>query len=294
MKSRSWVLCVLLLSCLGAGHALASEDSSEASTEEAESGSVEVTIDAYGEFVTANRLASAGALTRSIPHYRKVITHEPLRYPLAHFNLAEVMMQRKDCVEATLLYGAYLALGEDEEVRKQAREGIASCHAGQQVGRLKVEASPEASILLLVNGYILARHEGIEALALLPGTYEVSARAPDHYGVSKTVVVKAGEVSEVPMRLEMQTFHGAVMIDVDRPGATIRLHPRELSAPGASTEVIEVTSPLEEPVKLVTGKYFLEVTLDGYRRWIRNIEIHRDQTLDVSPRLRAELPAEIR
>ncbi|MFU8802328.1 MAG: PEGA domain-containing protein [Bradymonadaceae bacterium] len=287
MKNLSWICWFLLLALLSWPAQIAAEKQKEEQKEEPE-------VDVYREFVRANELAMAGALTRSIAHYQKVTTHAPERYPLAHFNLAEVQSALKNCAQATLLYSAYLALGTDEAVQGQARAGIRECHAGQKLGQLSVAVSPEDSAITYVDGYILARRASIKELALLPGTYEVRSVAPDHYPMVQTIEVKSGETTSLELGLNMQTFHGEVEIEVNKPGAKIMIHPRELDSPDGPTEVITLTSPMEEPLRLVTGKYFLEITRDDHHRWIRNIEVHRDQKTEVNVQLQRELPKEIR
>ena len=42
------------------------------------------------------------------------------------------------------------------------------------------------------------------------------------------------------------------------------------------------------------GRHFVEVTAEGYNRWIRNVEVGRDVDLVVDVELRRSLPEEIR
>jgi len=61
-----------------------------------------------------------------------------------------------------------------------------------------------------------------------------------------------------------------------------------------SAETVEKTTPVEEPVKLETGKWLLEVTKDDFHRWVRYIHIRRDNQSTVDVEMEEKLPEEIR
>lgn len=246
------------------------------------------------EFNRANRLASAGAVTRSIPHYEKVLKAAPAQYPQAHFNLAEVYRFKDNCRKAVLLYNAYMAFEKGEQNRADAKKGIAKCTAGKKTGTLSVELAEKSDSKVLVDGYILGQNGGFEEATLLPGEYAVQARAKDHLPTTEKVAVAADEAAEKSFDLEKKLFYGTVKVDVSQKGATIKLEPKKLDSPKAQDEVISLTSPMEKPKKLATGKYFLEVTKDGYDRWIRNIYIKRDDQTSVQVEMSKALPAAIR
>lgn len=247
-------------------------------------------IDPYREFVQGNRLASAGALTRSIPHYENVIRVAGDRYPLAHFNLAEVLRQKKECARATVLYRAYIAQGKEEDVLKDAEAGIRECKGAAKWAPLTIRTQPaEATVRL--DGVVVARGaKTLENVEFAPGEYLVEVSMVDHHPRQETITLVAGEPLELDLALRKQTFYGSVQVHVEPSGATIRLHPREQE----SSEVIEITEAMTEPLRLVAGKYFLEVTRPDYQRWIRNIEVSRDLNTEVSVKMTRALPPEIR
>src|SRR5690554_8126667 len=82
------------------------------------------TINAAWEFERANRLASAGALTRSIPHYKKVLEAAPGRYIQAYFNLGEVYRLKGECREAVLLFGLCLNMETKEGNGADAEKSV--------------------------------------------------------------------------------------------------------------------------------------------------------------------------
>lgn len=251
-------------------------------------------INAASEFAQANRLASAGAITRSIPHYEKVLAAAPDRYPQAHYNLAEVYRFKKNCRKAVLLYNAYLTFEQGEQNRADAMQAISECSKDKKIGTLTVAVAPEAHAEVRVEGYILARDGGLEEATLLAGAYSVEARAADHISRQETIEVEDGKEQKVDLELQKKLFHGTVRIEVSHEDAKIKIEPKKLDSPKAKAQVITLSSPMETPQKLATGKYFLEVTKSGYDRWIRNIYVKRDQETGVVVKMNEALPEAIR
>lgn len=286
MLKRSMVsscvgLFIVLLVELSASVALAQQDAASE-------------IDAASEFARANRLASAGAITRSIPHYERVLQADPVKYRQAHYNLAEAYRFKKRCPEAVILYHAYLALEEREEDIKDAREGLRECIAGQDTGTLRVEVSPTATAQIQVGEFVVARDEGLEAIEVIAGDYTVAVRATDHVPDRRTVSVAADQDQELSVELDKKLFFGTLRIQVDQEGASVDIEPRELDSERADDASIQLESPVGEPQKLATGKYFIAITKPGYRRWIRNVRVRRDDQTSVDARLQQELPEAIR
>lgn len=246
-------------------------------------------IDPYREFVQANKLASAGALTRSIPHYENVLRVAGDRYPLAHFNLAEVLRHKKECAQATVLYRAYLAQGKEEDVLKEADSAIRDCKGGAKWSKLTVRTTPEEATIRM-NGYVIGRGKALDNVVFAPGEYVIEVEMEDHHSRSEKITLVEDEAFAVDIALKAQTFHGSVQLKVEQSDVTIRLHPREQE----STEVIEIQGGMTGPLRLVSGKYFVEVIKPDHHRWIRNIEVGRDVNTEISVNLKRELPSEIR
>jgi hypothetical protein len=276
-RSACWALLVLAL----AAPALAEDDADSK-------------INPSVELARANKLASAGAVTRSIPHYEKVIEAAPEQYNQAHFNLAEVYRFKKECSKAVLLYNAYMSFEKEDTNRADARKGIAACTNGQKTGTLSVAVSPEADSQVRVDGYVLSRGGGVDKIALFPGDYTVEVQATDHKSKTDKITIEEGADASRSVELEKKLFYGTLRIEVDQKDATIKIEPKDLDSPKAKSESVTMTSPLEKPPELATGKYFIEVTKPGFERWIRNVQIERDQEADVQVRLTGALPEAIR
>lgn len=251
-------------------------------------------INASWEFARANRLASAGAVTRSIPHYEKVIEAAPEEYPQAHFNLAEVYRFKEECRKAVLLYNAYMSFEKGEQNKSDAQKGISACIEGEETGTLSASVSPTGDSQILVDGYLLGQGGSLEDIALFPGDYTIEVQATDHVSQTHTVTIDAASEVKHSWKLEKQLFYGTLRIAVDQKGASVAIKPVQLDSPKAKEESFAITSPMDEPRKLATGKYFVEVTKPGFERWIRNVYVKRDQETDVQVKLSESLPEAIR
>lgn len=283
-----WLLALAVASAvvsIGPSTALAQEDGGE---EE---------VDVAAEYSEANRLASAGAITRSIPHYKKVLRAAPNQFPRAYYNLAEVFRAKDECSEAVLLYRAYRTQQPDGEKATAATGGINRCSATQGFGALAVEVSPEeieTAGAVVIDGYRVGRVEQIEDFELLPGEYTVEVAADTYEGDAQEVAIEEGETARAEFELEKKLYFGEVLIEVDQEGADISIEPRELDSPKAEEETFAVDSPMEDAEELPTGEYFLEVNKSGFDRWIRNIEVRRDDQTTVDVRMSESLPEAIR
>lgn len=246
------------------------------------------------EFARANRLASAGAITRSIPHYEKVLAAAPDKFPQAYFNLAEVYRFKKKCRKSVILYNAYMRFEQQAQNVADAKKAMAQCTNGKKTGTLSLAVEPKAGAIVTVDGYVMGRGSDVDKIEVLPGEYEVGARLEDYLPQTATVEVAADKDASHAFELEKKLFYGELKIAVDQKGATIKIEPKKLESPRAKSATIEETSPMEKPHKLATGKYFIEVTKPGYDRWIRNVTVRKDDTTSVDVTMSEALPEAIR
>lgn len=251
-------------------------------------------IDASAHYSEANRLASAGAITRSIPHYEKVIEADPGKYPRAYYNLGEVFRAKDECKKAVLLYRAYRANQPEGDKAASAKSGIYQCSQTSGFGALKVEVSPEETGRLKVEGYDVGPVARVDGLELLPGEYSVEVFDDEYEAESDSASIEEGDTERLEFDLIKKLFFGEVLVEVDQKAATIDIEPRELDSPKADEKELDLESPMEEPEKLPAGKYFLEVNKSGYDRWIRNIEVTRDNQTTVDVEMIEALPEAIR
>ncbi|WP_230467489.1 hypothetical protein [Lujinxingia vulgaris] len=260
----------------------------------------------------ANRLAMAGAWTRSVPHYEAAILKAGQNFPIAYFNFAEVLRAKKQCERAVLFYQAYLDRGDAQDVIEESRQAVQSCidggaelvYEGQEPEM--AEGEPRWVEVTLVardvprgqidiDGFPMFFSGEERKIWMRSGRYDVKAKLADHEPLHTEIVIGDAAEQRVELLAEPMLFTGSLKVMVDRPGARVRVEPRELDAPKrADVEAFEVVTPWEEARELPTGTYFVEVTLDDYHRWIRNVEIERDRPSEVNVRLRRMLPEAIR
>ncbi len=263
-------------------------------------------INPYTELQKGNKYASwnnSGGFKRAVKHYKRVLQADPVGFPYAYLNLGEVNKALKRCPAAVLAFQGYLAVSDpsDGASAKQARRGIRECSAADWAS-LQVSARPAEGLEILVDGHLLARDKDLSPVVIAPGSYELVVRATDYIPVTETIKVTRGADGEGLARtfeLERKTFFGKVNVNVlheGKPleGVTITLEPRELDKANANASSVSMSANAESGSSLATGKYYLSVEVDGYRRWIRNIYVTRDSEQTVEVNLVRALPDSLR
>lgn len=300
MQPRSIAQKVAQLACLLVGLTLLSAPAAAQSADNTEESEPE--IDARAELDKANRLAGMNALTRSIPHYRKALKAAPTRYPSAQFNLGSVYEGKEEWAKAMFHYQAYLAVGRSAETKKEAKEAIERMKSRiwkseERLATLEVDVEPEPSSRIYLNGFLMAQDGDITGLEMMPDTfesYEIHVEIDDHVPETTSVTFTKGEAKTVEVRPTKRTYHGTAAVTVNKKGATVKFIPKKLEGPRGKDGPVERTSPMEEPVKLVTGKWLVEVEMEDHHRWVRYVNIRRDKESSVNVKLQEKLPAEIR
>ena len=287
------LVVVSALSLVGIASTAAAQSSGEEEGEEKK----EEKVDVRAELNRANSLAARNALTRSIPHYEKVLKAGWDKYPSAHYNLASVLKAKKEWARALLHYQAYLLLGQDPGTIESAEKGVEQVKANvwsKRFATLSIDVEPEREAKILVDGFVVAQNQDIDELTLVAGEYTVRADVVDHHPTEESVTLENEGSKSVKLEPTKKTFHGKARISVDKEGATVKFKPEELDGPKGPDEPIVKTSPIEEPVELVTGKWLVEVTLEGHHKWVRYLKIRRDKTKSMAIQLEEKLPEEIR
>src|SRR5690554_4523723 len=150
-----------------------------------------------------NRLAMAGAWTRSIPHYEAAIKKAGQNFPIAYFNFAEVLRAKNQCERAVLFYQAYMDRGDDEDVLEESRGAVKGCLEG---GSAVVAEGAEPSlaegeprwvkVALSVKGGARRARIDIDGFPMFfsgeareiwmrSGTYQLDAQVVDHDPLSQ-------------------------------------------------------------------------------------------------------------
>ena len=281
----------------GEGGSEKSAEKGEKNERKKEEKKEEEKIDAHAELSRANQLAGRGALTRSIPHYEKVLRHAHDRYTSAHFNLGEVLRAKEEYARALIHYQAYINTGDDPATKEDAERAIDKVKASiwkKRLARLSVEVKPTNQSTIEINGFVVAENSGLDEMLLLNGEYTVRADAKDHHPDEKTVKLDHEGSASLSFDLTKKIFFGTVKVSVDQEGATVKFHPEELDNPRGPDEPVVKEAPIEEPVELETGKWLVEVTKPDFHRWVRYVQIQRDKESEVRVQLSKKLPEEIR
>lgn len=260
----------------------------------AESKPAAPSVNVAQELSRANRLASAGALSRAIPHYETVLKAAPDSSLQAYFNLAEVYRLKNQCDKSVLLYSIYLAREADEANRADARSALAECIKGRPSGKLSIQVAPDVAARVIVAGYSVGTSSSVENLQLLSGDYDLEVLADEYIPHNAQVSVRPDEQTGHQVALEKKLFFGKLKLHINQPGATVRIEPKTLDSRRADTQDVSLKSPADAPLKLATGTYFIEVSKPNFNRWIRNVQVRRDEQTDVDIRLSPALPEAIR
>ncbi len=307
----SMMLVAVLLGLGGITHATAQDDADDESAESRDasdsSGEDETTddseeddepeVDADKQIQRATDRAGRKATTRAIRHYEKGLRAAPEKFPTAYYNLAQVWEAKEEWGKALLHYQAYRAAARTKPSEKEANEAIdrlLSRLSDGLIGNLTLDVEPEDNAKLYVDGFLIARDGDLKKGKLFEGEYTVRADIKDYHPAEKTIAFEKGASKTVELRPNIKTFYGKADVQVNKEDATVKFKPKDLDSPKGPDEPITHTSPLEEPVELVTGKYLLEVTKDDFHRWVRYINIKRDKTTNVQVELSEQLPEEIR
>lgn len=238
---------------------------------------------------TANKLAAKGKLGQAVPYYKKVIELAPQAHPLAYFNLAEVQKVRGNCDEALLMFQLYASLQNTKEAREEVGPGVAKCK-GEDLPRLAIKASAGQPAKVRING-ILASVDGVFGPAPLPpGEYVVELEAVDHHPVSEKITLDA-DGATLEKTLEKMLFSGKILVESSVPGARVRIY----EGPNDKTKVLfDLRAPMKAGVEVPEGRHFVEVTANGYDRWIRNVSVGRDDLSVVRVSLTKSKPPELK
>lgn len=235
----------------------------------------------------ANELASQGKLDDAIDYYEKAIRLDGVNHELAYYNLAEVQKVRGNCRAAVVMFQLYASMVSSPGAKKEAEAGIKGCNT-KGWPTLELKSKPGGAEIR-IDGMLAAMDGTFGPAVIPPGSYEVEFRAQDHHPRVRTVAVAADPV-KVEQELKKMTFFGTITVKVDTPGARVRV----FEGPSDKTETLfDGRTPMREGVKAREGRHFVEVTKDGYNRWIRNVTVGRDVNTEVEVALKRSLPPEI-
>ncbi|MEC9440354.1 MAG: hypothetical protein VYE40_04525 [Myxococcota bacterium] len=251
-------------------------------------------VDLAWELARANKLLEYNGISRSIPHFEKILAHDPYYHPDIPFVLGQIYEHKKEAARAVALYHMYLEVGDDQERIDQAKDAISKL-VGKDWAKLKVHfASGIAGDIKLFGSYVVARHKESITLPLPPGDYQLAAAAEDHVSDGFNVALSSPS-SEIKIQLEKKVFYGGLEVEV--PGMTdfaVRIEQTTSDAPRGVAEEQRLHGPTTEPLVLPTGSYLVQIDAPNHERWVRRVKVERHGVKLVSASLTKALPLEIR
>jgi hypothetical protein len=220
----------------------------------------------------ADKASRRGKYNIALDHLQQALKLTPIPDINDHYNIIVLAAALKRCTEVVLHAHAFELLAKDDPGFEEVTTHRDACLGEEaKTGQISVFDIPEKARVLL-NGVLVGDGE-LSRTSLIVGTYKLEVKALEYKRHREKIVLKENEHEKRSITLIKRTYFGMLVIRTIPPGASIRI---EGKANG--------TSPLG-PIKLTTGKHFVELRLDGYDRFIRNVKIQRDQTTDFEANL---------
>ena len=218
-------------------------------------------LDLNAEYASAARRAERGDYSGAIRIFKEIAAQDPY-WSDAVYNIGSLAEHRSAWQDCALYSLRYLILEpNDPETHSIQRRHERCSEAIGRAGDLHVPTTTPEGIPVSLDGLVLG-DGSLGPLRLAAGTYTISTQHHDHFPFSQEVEVVEGETTTFPVVMEIMPTYGSISLDVSQPGARITLDGVE-----------QGTSPLAESIRLETGTYRVEVLLDGYHPWRRNVEV---------------------
>jgi len=180
--------------------------------------------------------------------------------------------------EKLMLYGAGFIFLEPEgadsvEIRRKMKRVSALMRKRQQkLGSVDFRVKPK-SVDIYVNGVPVAKSGGA-GVQLPYGKYTASSVLEDYNDWKQEFTVKKGETQTVKGAMVKKIYFGMLNIVTDPPdGVDVMIDGKKVGV-----------SPLK-PKRLKTGRYLVRFEKDGWDYWHRYVDITRDGTYELTPKM---------
>jgi len=254
----------------------------------------EENVDLAWELRRANKLLEYNGITRSIPHFEKILKHDPYYHPDIPFVLGQIYEHKSESARAVALYHMYLEVGDDQERIDEAKVAIDRL-VGDDWAKLEVNFAKDiAGDIKVFENYVIARNKHSITLPLPSGDYRVAAAAEDHLPDAFEVSLSP-PTGKLAIELEKKVYHGGLEVEVvGLEDFQVRVSQSKPDAPRGTTEDRYFQGRTEEPLILPTGTYLVEITAHDHERWVRRVAVSRQDVKLVSASMTKALPPEIR
>ncbi len=185
-----------------------------------------------------------------------------------HFNLVLVAGRLNQCSDVLIHTQAFARLApKDKEGITELNVIVDKCLDGRtDIATLHIDGI-QKDAKVTINGILMSTGP-LESTRLLPGTYDLNFVLSEHVSQSQKVVLGKSASETLTIVLDKITYYGTLNVITNPAGV-------QISIDGVS----KGQTPLEA-MKLAVGKHFVELSLPGYDRFIRNVHISRDQVYD--------------
>jgi hypothetical protein len=186
-------------------------------------------------------------------------------------------------LDKVLLYGAGFTFLEpdgtdtEEIQRKMKRVSSLFKKRKESVGEVSFRVKPRG-VEIFVRGVPVTTSGG-PSVRLAPGTYNVSASMEDYNDYKRTIMVKAGVDQTVKGTLKKKIYFGKLKI-VTKPeeGVDVLIDGKKVGVTPVDDRTME------------TGRYLVRFEKEGWDYWHRYVEIERDATYELTPKMERTPP----
>ena len=284
--------------------AVVQESESQRESREAQEKKEHNATDAVKRFAEASEAARKGQTARALSLLEAAAALDPFRheFPLNVATVAEALKQPetefKALSAASILLKRVLGQVGDspkkadyEAQLKKVETRMAELRAEGKIatGTIRLFADPKSCEIFL-DGVFVGQGEGV--IESLTGTRKAETRCVGFYDYEQFVNVRVGDPTSASIKPKAVPYFGKLIIKVDQSdGVTTFLDdvPVEQRLADKPTQDGKISGKgtKAEPYQLAARRWIVRFAKDGYDRWHRRVEIHRDETVMVDARLEA-------
>ena len=224
------------------------------------------------------RYTRMGNKERALDAFKAAVKADNMQLD-GYFNAGNVARHLKKCRDVLLYFRGFLYLSRGTPDDGIAKAGLRKCEKRDDMAVLTLRSDPEGMEVIL-DGALVGKTPLIEE-RFAPGTYDatLTCRCPDFEDLHRTITLSKDDPNIVDVSLTRKITYGFLKV-ISNPAEGVQVFVDE--------EPVG-TTPLE-PLRLETKKHFIRLKKDGYDRWIRNVVIQRDRTVNMVATLEAVAP----
>ena len=260
--------------------------------------------EAVKRFSEASDAARKGQTARALALLEAAAQLDPFRheFPLNVATVAEALKQPetefKALSAATILLKRVLTQVGDspkkpeyEAQLKKAENRLTELRSEGKIatGTIRLFAEPKTCEIFLDGVYVGVGEGSIESLT---GTRKAETRCVGFYDYEQFVNVRVGDPTSATIKPSAVPYFGKLIVRVDQTDGVITFLDdvpieQRLAEKPTQDGKISGKGTKAEPYQLAARKWIIRFAKEGYDRWHRRIDIHRDETVMVDARLEA-------